>query len=227
MARVLDCGCGNGLSVDLLNEAGFVAFGNDPSALRKWQWRERQHRCRLVVADGSKLPFPSGFFDAVVSSGVLEHVGVVESAVGSYSVEPVPDRDKRRKAFLRELLRVLSPQGRIWIDFPNGAFPVDFWHGTTSKRGTRWHSRREGFLPTLREVRGYVAEIAPEFAVRAIGPHRRLRLHRVRKHLFGRLLNLPVRALLWAFSLPGARPLAGSSLNPFLVLEIRRSPGSR
>lgn len=226
-ARVLDCGCGNGLSVDLLNDAGFVAFGNDPSALRKWQWKQRQYRRRLVVADGSKLPFPGGFFEAVVSSGVLEHVGVVESAVGSYRVEPAPDRDERRKAFLLELLRVLSPQGRLWIDFPNGAFPVDFWHGTTSKRGARWHSRREGFLPTLHEVRGYVAQIAPGLTVRAVGPHRRLRLHRIRKHVFGRLLNLPARALLWTLSLPGARAFAGSSLNPFLVLEIRRGSAPR
>ncbi|MEO1083881.1 MAG: hypothetical protein AAFY88_06535 [Acidobacteriota bacterium] len=37
--RVLDSGCGNGLSVDLLNAAGFEAWGNDISALRKWQWR--------------------------------------------------------------------------------------------------------------------------------------------------------------------------------------------
>ena len=38
--RVLDCGCGNGLSVDLLNEAGLDAWGNDLSKLRRWQWRE-------------------------------------------------------------------------------------------------------------------------------------------------------------------------------------------
>lgn len=225
-ARVLDCGCGNGVSVDLLNEAGFAAFGNDPSALRKWQWKERRHRRRLAVADGSKLPFPEGHFDAVLSSGVLEHVGVCEWA-NPYRVEVLPDRDSQRRAFLSELLRVLAPEGRLWIDFPNGAFPVDFWHGTTSKRGLRRHGRREGFLPIVREVRGYVSEIAPEFTVKAVGPYRRLRLHRIRKHLFGRLLNLPARVLLRTLSLPGARVFAGSSLNPFLVLEISRGSGLR
>ena len=75
--RVLDSGCGNGISVDLLNEAGLTAWGNDVSALRKWQWRERSSRDRLVVADSRKLPFPEGYFDVVLSSGVLEHIGVL------------------------------------------------------------------------------------------------------------------------------------------------------
>ncbi|HET9226489.1 MAG TPA: methyltransferase domain-containing protein, partial [Thermoanaerobaculia bacterium] len=74
--RVLDCGCGNGLSVDMLRDAGFAAWGNDLSALRKWQWRERKHREHLLVADALKLPFPGGFFHAVLSSGVIEHIGV-------------------------------------------------------------------------------------------------------------------------------------------------------
>jgi hypothetical protein len=39
--RVLDSGCGNGVSVDLLIQAGIEAWGVDLSALRKWQWGER------------------------------------------------------------------------------------------------------------------------------------------------------------------------------------------
>src|SRR5207245_3659874 len=126
----------------------------------------------------------------------------------SYRVEPLPDRDEQRRRFLRELLRVTSRQGRIWIDFPNGAFPIDFWHGTTASHGARWHSPREGFLPTVREVRACVAAIAPDVVVRAVGPYRRLRLRRIRKHWYGKVFNLPARALLWSLSLPGARLLA-------------------
>jgi len=92
--RVLDSGCGNGESVDLLSAAGFEAWGHDLSAFRKWQWRSRMHRERLVVADGLRLPFPDGFFDAVVSSGVLEHVGVREiGGPGKYEVSPLRDRN--------------------------------------------------------------------------------------------------------------------------------------
>src|SRR6187549_3333134 len=76
--RVLDCGCGNGLTVEHLRDAGFDAWGTDVSALRKWQWRERRDRDHLAVTDGEDLPFADGYFDAVIASGVLEHVGVDE-----------------------------------------------------------------------------------------------------------------------------------------------------
>jgi SAM-dependent methyltransferase len=156
VTRVLDCGCGNGLSVDLLSEAGFVAFGNDPSALRKWQWRQRQRRERLAVAGGSKLPFPDGHFDAVISSGVFEHIGVREAA-DPYRVESLPDCHDQRRIFLQELLRVLAPGGRIWVDFPNGAFPIDFWHDLDAGNALAQSPRRvpADFEGSARIRRGY------------------------------------------------------------------------
>ena len=36
-ARVLDCGCGNGISIELLAEAGIQGFGIDMWPLRKQQ----------------------------------------------------------------------------------------------------------------------------------------------------------------------------------------------
>jgi hypothetical protein len=38
----------------------------------------------------------------------------------------------------------------------------------------------------------------------------------------GRRLYLPAAAFLWSTRLPGLRPLAGSPLNPYLVLAIDR-----
>jgi SAM-dependent methyltransferase len=225
--RVLDCGCGNGLTVDLLNTGGFETWGSDYSALRKWQWTSRKYRSRLSVADGSRLPFRDGYFDAVISSGVLEHIGVEEFGGERYVVRPLPDRDARRQAYLRELLRVLAPGGRIWIDFPNGAFPIDFWHGTTAGVGARWHSASEGFLPTIREVRRDLKAVAPRFIVKALSPHGRLGLKRIRKHWYGRVLNLPARLYLWVMTLPGPSLLAGTRLNPFLVLEIELKGAGR
>jgi SAM-dependent methyltransferase len=220
--RVLDSGCGNGESVDVLSEAGFEAWGHDLSAFRKWQWRDRARRERLVVADGLRLPFPDGFFDAVISSGVLEHVGVAErGGPGLYEVAPLPDRDARRREFLAGLVRVVKPGGTLYLDFPNGAFPIDFWHGT-SAGGARWHSTFEGFLPKMKEIAALAKSIDPVCRVSVRSPHCRLRFNQVGVHWYGRLFRAPVRAFYALTSLPGLTWLAGTALNPYLVLEVRR-----
>lgn len=221
--RVLDSGCGSGEAVDTLSEAGFEAWGHDLSAFRKWQWRARAHRERLVVADGFRLPFPDGFFDAVISSGVLEHIGVQEHGEPwIYEVAPLPDRDARRAEFLAGLVRVLAPGGTLYLDFPNGAFPIDFWHGT-SAGGARWHSPFEGFLPKVKEIAALAESLDPVCRVSVRSPHRRLRFNQVGGHWYGRLFRAPVRAFYALTSLPGFTWLAGTPLNPYLVLELRRS----
>jgi SAM-dependent methyltransferase len=221
-ARVLDCGCGNGISVDLLNEGGRFAWGIDLSALRKWQWRGRERRDRLAVASGMRLPFADAFFDVVMSSGVIEHIGVIETGGTSYTVKPMPDRDVLRKQFIGELLRVTKPGGIVLLDFPNGAFPIDFWHSHIGG-SARWHSRSEGFLPAFSDVRDIVRAIQPDAALRAISPHRRFAFRQVGRHWYGRLFALPMTAWLFLMSLPGLRALSRTSLNPYLVIEIRRA----
>jgi len=221
--RVLDCGCGNGLSVDLLGDAGFDAWGNDVSALRKWQWQRRQRRDRLVVTDGATLPFPDAFFAAAISSGVIEHVGVEETAPPSYSVRPRADRDAARAAFLAELLRVTQRGGVVFLDCPNGAFPFDFWHGNRPGAARR-HARDEGFLPTFGELAALVARLEPAARIEALSPHRRLQFRQAAGHLHGRLLSRPADLFFRLMKLPGFRWLARGRLNPFLVVRITASP---
>ena len=219
--RLLDSGCGNGVSIDILGEAGIEAWGNDVSALRKWQWQDRKFRDRLIVADTRYLPFADGSFDMVISSGVLEHVGVREGRNPHYWVDPTEDRDVQRLAFLRELVRVLSPSGLLYLDFPNGAFPIDFWHGD-KPGGARFHRLSEGFLPKTSEIRSYLRELGA-FRVEPQSPLNRLRMRQVGAHWYGRLLQLPMKALLGSMRVPGLRFLAGSFLNPYLVLKVARS----
>lgn len=222
--RVLDCGCGNGLSVDLLADAGIDAWGNDVSLVRKWQWRERRRPDRLLVASGARLPFPDGYFDAAVSCGVLEHVGVIETSGPPYAVRPAPGQREARAAFLRELLRVVAAPGRLWVDFPNGRHPIDFWHGTGAG-GARFHPRDEGFLPSVAETRGLLAAVGPRCRAQAISPHRRLRFKRVRRRWYGVLLSPAITAFFLLMRVPGLRWLAASPMNPFLVIEIEKPGG--
>ncbi|HEX9162258.1 MAG TPA: methyltransferase domain-containing protein [Thermoanaerobaculia bacterium] len=214
-ARVLDCGCGNGVSVDVLHELGFDAWGVDLSALRKWQWRERTHRDRLAVANALQLPFNDGFFDVVITSGVIEHIGVRETGGASYAVEPLPDRDALREQFVAELLRVTRAAGRVFVDAPNGTFPIDFWHGGAGGQA-RWHRRDERFLPKFSELRA----LAREHDVTAVSPAGRFAFRQVGRHWYGRLFAAPV-ALLFAL-MRMAPALARSAVNPYLVIEIRK-----
>jgi len=213
--RVLDSGCGNGVSVDLLAERGYDAWGNDLSQLRQFQWRERRERERLVVASSLRLPFPDAYFDAVISSGVIEHIGVAESAVPRYSVAPLPDRDAQRAAFLAELFRVTRPGGVVFLDCPNGAFPIDFWHGDRPGAARR-HSTHEGFLPMFAEIR---ALVPPGTRVDALSPYKRLQFHQARRHWYGRILGPFANAF---FALM-PRFIARTALNPFLVVRVQTS----
>ena len=213
--EVLDCGCGNGVSVDVLIERGFDAWGIDLSALRKWQWRDRTNRDRLAVASALQLPFDDDSFDAVVSSGVIEHIGVEETGGETYRVAPTPGRHSLRAQFVAELLRVARPGGRVFIDCPNGAFPIDFWHGRVGG-GARFHRRDEGFLPTFREIQS----LAGGVPVVAHSPHRRFAFRQVGRHWYGKLLARPMTAY---FAIAGAF-VARTALNPYLVVEMKKPP---
>lgn len=219
--RVLDSGCGNGLSIDLLHEEGITAWGNDVSQLRRWQWRERRHRDHLVVAHSQQLPFPNSYFDVIVSSGLLEHVGVEEVGGGQYHVRVRPDRDVQRSAVLQEMLRVLCADGTIFLDFPNGDFPFDFWHGVKAG-GARVHSPFEGFLPTFRSIRSLLRQIHPDMDCSLVSPSGRLEFKQVSRHALGRTLVPLARWWLRQLSKPYGRFLLHTPLNPFLVVKISR-----
>lgn len=217
--RVLDAGCGNAVSVDVLHRAGFEAWGNDLSELRKYQWREREHRENLVVASALQLPFSSGYFDIVISSGVVEHIGSAETPAPYYSVRPLPDQRSLRIEYLTELGRVVIPGGHIFVDCPNGAFPIDFWHGN-SPGSPRFHSVREHFLPSFRELRTLAAIALPGAEVRAHSPRRRLQFKQSAGHIHGRVFRTPLSFAFRLMDTAGFRWLAQSAVNPFLVVEI-------
>jgi SAM-dependent methyltransferase len=97
-ARVLDVGCGVGQVVGRLTQAGYEAYGVDVSEPNIERARRFSSRCQLY--DGKRLPFPDAHFASAGALNVLEHVEEPEE-------------------FIRELVRVVEPGGRVLISSPN------------------------------------------------------------------------------------------------------------
>ena len=103
-ARVLDYGCGAGITVRLLREAGFDASGVEI----RWPGAEERDfggagvppGMLRLYEEGGRLPFEDDTFDVVVSDQVFEHVVPFEAAV-------------------REIERVLKPGGVSYHHFPS------------------------------------------------------------------------------------------------------------
>jgi SAM-dependent methyltransferase len=96
--RVLDVGCGVGQVVTRLDEAGFEAHGVDVSQPNIERAKKVCPRCQLY--DGRKLPFADNYFASAGALNVLEHVD-----------EP--------EAFVRDVVRVVAPGGKVVLSSPN------------------------------------------------------------------------------------------------------------
>lgn len=118
--RALDVGCGVGQVVGRLKEAGFEAYGVDVSEPNITRARKFSDRCQLY--DGRQLPFPDGHFASVGALNVLEHVD-----------EP--------EAFLRELVRVTEPGGRVVVSSPNFLRVLGFgYHPRMNGLANKWRN---------------------------------------------------------------------------------------
>jgi SAM-dependent methyltransferase len=85
-------------------------------------------RCQVFRGDGLRLPFIDGSFDSVFAFDVIEHVA---------------DDD----AFLRELLRVTRPGGRVTMTTPNANLRI-FPSALTPWVHRKWgHDRCTGYSP--------------------------------------------------------------------------------
>jgi ubiquinone/menaquinone biosynthesis C-methylase UbiE len=96
---ILDVGCGNGSILRHLQKIGF----NDLHGLELSDYAVRRlsgERINMSKGNLINMPFADKSFDAVIASEVLEHV-------------------VRRKRFLREMIRVLKPSGKILIFVPD------------------------------------------------------------------------------------------------------------
>jgi SAM-dependent methyltransferase len=108
--RVLDLGCGIGRHVIFAHQMGLNVYGVDlsPSAVREAiEWGRREGIAdidrRVVCNDLRELPWPDGYFDYVISHGVLDSM-------------PFP---LARKA-IAEAARVMAPGALFYCDLIAG-----------------------------------------------------------------------------------------------------------
>ena len=105
-SKILDLGCGNGISARLLNEANFDVVGTDISPLFLKEAQEWVNpKLQYHVCDVMELPFESESFDVICSNELIEHLPDVETA-------------------LTEMIRITRKGGRIVLSGPNLCSPL-------------------------------------------------------------------------------------------------------
>jgi len=219
--RLLDVGCGNGYAVKEWSGRSLAAVGVDLSLYRLSRWvseHPASHR-PFVIADATALPFRDGVFDRVVSSGMIEHVGVEESSM-PYTAVAQPQQEEKRRRVVAEIVRVAEAGATIVIDWPNGSFPIDFWHGD-GLGAFRLHGVPDALLPSFGDLRRWAARCGRCATLRPISG--RLAFRQVGNRWWGRLLAPLMR--LYLGCLDGLTRMGLGRITalfyPYLVVEIR------
>lgn len=132
--RVLDAGCGVGYGAQRLARCAqhVEAVDNSPEAIAYARAQYRSANLVYAVADVTALPFPAGAFDLAVAFELIEHL-----------TDP--------RLFLRELARVLRPDGLALISTPNRTTYSDARPGYVNPFHIREYYAEE-FLALLRET---------------------------------------------------------------------------
>lgn len=96
----VDVGCGNGKYLAVNDQLFIVGSDYSTGLVEQASALHKSQRCNdLMVADGLALPHPDKRFDFAISIAVIHHFSTEE----------------RRVDAIREILRVLKPQGKAMI----------------------------------------------------------------------------------------------------------------
>lgn len=103
---VLDAACGSGYGTKILAEAAKTVIGIDYDADLVEYCKNNNEKKNVIFRQMSvvKLDFPDNYFDAVVSFETIEHI--------SPEQQPI---------FIKEIKRVLKPEGLLFISSPDQA----------------------------------------------------------------------------------------------------------
>ncbi len=157
-ARVLDCGCGTGANLELLDRFG-RAYGFDLTEIGLRIGRDAG-RTRLARASVTAVPFPTSSFDIVTSFDVL------------YSLP-----DSEEKTAIAEMYRLLKPGGYALVNV--AAMPMLRGDHSVLSREVRRYSRGElrvrmeqaGFV--IRSLTYTIATLVPPLALARLLQRRR------------------------------------------------------
>ncbi len=189
--RVLDVGCGVGAFVRRLREFSEHVCGVDVDEERVR--RGAEHVPNLALSLGEYLPFADDTFDVVLLHEVIEHV-------------------TDDLATLREVRRVLRPDGRAVIFCPNRLYPFETHGVFLGKRYLFGNVPLVNWLPDA---------VRDRFV-----PHARAYTHADLQRLYGRA---GLRARLHTYVFPGfdhvagRRPVLGRALRAVLQ-PVERTP---
>jgi SAM-dependent methyltransferase/aminoglycoside phosphotransferase (APT) family kinase protein len=206
-ARMLDFGCGLGNLTQ--NVAPHVAetVALDLTWERLQFARERfarfnaRDRITLIAGgDGPHLPFADAYFDCIALSGVLEwiaddadgygdgtsRIGKVVAMLASFFGETNPRRTQLR--FLRELRRILKPDGQLFVGIEN-RWGYEYFLGRPDHHSGLW-----------------LGSLLPRFAANAYSIARSRRPYRTYTHTYRGMRRLFAHAGMPRYELYGLSP---------------------
>ena len=133
--RCLDIGSGLGNISENLSHIFQEVYSLDAVKERiEFQKRRYMNSNRknitLVRGNALEIPFPDNYFDLIVCNGVLEWVGMTNY---------YPDPRKTQIKFLKEIKRVLSDKGCLYIGIEN-RFGLQFFRGAKDHSGLKYTS---------------------------------------------------------------------------------------
>ncbi len=122
-ATLLDISCGEGYLLQLASRLyNLDVWGIDISTVALRNSRQNVPSVKLARCDGISLPFPDNTFQYVTNLGSLEHYTNISQGI-------------------REIARVLKPEGRTAILLPNSYYVIDII----------WKVWRTGYSPSHRQ----------------------------------------------------------------------------
>jgi ubiquinone/menaquinone biosynthesis C-methylase UbiE len=135
--RLLDVGCGNGAYTERLASTFAETVAIDVSEAHLGDFRARCPHIDVRILSVEQLDYPDRYFDVVVMIEVIEHLHDVQAS-------------------LRQLHRVLKPDGVLVITAPNRLFPLETH--LVRLRGRSFRGRYLPFLPWLPPVHSRLAD---------------------------------------------------------------------